>query len=142
EPAADREDVEVILLSPSYRGVVRLLPRHFGVSDTAVSAIRRLATSDALVRLVRPFELHSVGTELPGLPGADVADLAIGIVVPPLSRNGIGIRLAQLVRAGGRQRVEHREAARTVGAARIGHDGIEHLRANGVVVAAERLTGR
>src|SRR5206468_8990182 len=112
---------------------------HFGVSDTTVSAMRRLATSDALVRLVRPFELHSVGTELLGLPGADVADLAIGSVVPPLPRNGIGNRLAQLVRAGGRQRVEHREAARTAGAARIGHHGIERLGADGIVVAAKRL---
>src|SRR6266704_2535175 len=41
EPPAFLVKSELILLSPSYRGVVRLLARHFGVSDTTVSAIRR-----------------------------------------------------------------------------------------------------
>src|SRR5437764_7186191 len=53
--------------------------------------------SDACVLLVRPLELHGVAAELAGLPGADVPDLAVLVVVPALASNGIGDRLAQLM---------------------------------------------
>jgi hypothetical protein len=43
-----------------------------------------------LISFVRPFQLHSVLTEFFCFPGADVANFAIGIVVPALARNGIG----------------------------------------------------
>src|SRR5258708_2205708 len=56
-----------------------------------------LMTSHAGVFLVRPLQLDCVATHLLGLPGADVTDLTVVVVVPPLSRNRVGDRLAQLM---------------------------------------------
>src|SRR6185437_12977216 len=97
------------------------------------------AASDARVLLVRPLELHGVVAEPAGLPGADVADLAVLVVVPAVAWHGIGDRLAQLVRARGGEGVEQRQPARAAGAAGVRHDGVEDVCAGGVVVPAERL---
>ena len=51
--------------------------------------------------LVRPLELHRVIPQFLGLPGADIADLAVRVVVPPLARYRIGDRFAKLMRTGG-----------------------------------------
>ena len=43
-----------------------------------------------LVSFVRPFELHGVLTDFFGLPRTNIANFAIGIVVPALTGNRIG----------------------------------------------------
>ena len=67
------------------------------------------ARSDAGAGGVGPFELHGVAGEGLGLPGADVADFAVVVVVPSAARDRIGDRLAQFVGAGRRQRGERGE---------------------------------
>ncbi len=54
----------------------------------------------ALIRFIRPFQLHRVAADFLGLPRADVADFAVGVVIPAFAGNGIGDGLAQFVRAG------------------------------------------
>src|SRR5271165_2073672 len=51
--------------------------------------------SDALPRLVRPFELHAKAAQGFCLPGANVADLAVRVVIPTLPRHRVGDRLAE-----------------------------------------------
>jgi hypothetical protein len=89
--------------------------------------------------LVRPLELDLIGSERLRPPGADIADLAIGIVVPTLPRYWVGDRFAELVRTGRRQCVKIGQAAETSGATRIRHDRIKYLTVDLVVVAAKRL---
>src|SRR5438552_16788813 len=60
------------------------------------------------VGLVRPLLLDRIGADPLGLPGADVADLPVNIVIPALARNRIGDGLAELVRARRGERVERR----------------------------------
>jgi hypothetical protein len=48
----------------------------------------------ALICLVRPFQLHRVAAELLRLPRADVANLAVDVVVPTLARDRISDGLA------------------------------------------------
>ncbi len=50
--------------------------------------------SHAVVCLVRPLKLHGIRAHRFGLPGADVADLPVLIVVPALPWDRIGNRLA------------------------------------------------
>src|SRR5579859_750995 len=87
--------------------------------------------------LVRPKELNRVVSQLFGLPGADVADLAVLVVVPALARDGVGDRLGQFVRAGGGERVERLEVAGAAVAAWVRHYRVEELAADVAVVAAE-----
>src|SRR6202790_3855228 len=90
---------------------------------------------------VGPFELDGVATEGAGLPGADVADFAVVVVVPASPWDGIGDRFAELVRGGGGERVESGDSAEATGATGIGHDGIKDVVVDGVVIAAENLAG-
>lgn len=53
--------------------------------------------SEAGVGVVRPFELNGVVAELFGLPGANVPDFAIVIVVPALARDGISDSFTKFV---------------------------------------------
>src|SRR5712692_11968138 len=98
-------------------------------------------TLDALVGLVGPFQLHRVGADFLGFPGADVANFTVGVVIPALARNWIGDGFAQLVGAGRGERINRLKAARAPGAAREGHGGIENLTVDVVVIAAERGAG-
>src|SRR5215471_20817295 len=92
---------------------------------------------DAGLGSVGPFELHRVSIQLLCLPGANVADLTVRIVVPALSRDRIGNGFAQLMRGRGGQGVERREPALASGAIRIGHGRVEDIIAGGVVIAAK-----
>jgi len=47
------------------------------------------------------------------LPGADVADFAVVVVVPALAGDGVGDRFAKLVGRGGGERIEGGSACRT-----------------------------
>src|SRR5713226_5122327 len=96
---------------------------------------------DATVGSVGPFELDGVAAEGAGLPGADVADFAVVVVVPALAGNGIGDSFAQLVRSGGGERVESGDASKTAGATGIRHHGVENTVVDGVVIAAEDFAG-
>src|SRR5580704_14807474 len=91
--------------------------------------------SNALVLLVRPFELHRVGPDFLGLPGADIADLPIRIVVPPLTGNGVCNRFAEFMRRCRRERVQYGESARAPTATRVRHHRIEDLTRYIVVVS-------
>src|SRR5205085_9294845 len=105
----------------------------------ARTAFAHRCRSDAGVGRVRPLALDGVRADLLGLPGADVADLAVGVVVPPLPGDRVGDRFAQLVRASRRERVQRRQAAGTARAAREGHDGVKDPAVDVAVVAAEHL---
>src|SRR5882762_11217170 len=104
----------------------------------AGAALPRL---EALIGLIRPLQLYRVVADLLGLPGTDVADLAVGVVVPALPRDRIGDRFAQFVRCGRGQRLPGREAAAAAGATRIGHHRVKDLARDIVVVPAECLAG-
>ena len=93
----------------------------------------------ALVASVGPFLLHFVCAERLYLPGADVANLAVVVVIPAASGNRVGDGFAELVRAGGSERVERAERAEAAIAVRVGHGGVEDLAVDVVVVSAERL---
>ena len=97
--------------------------------------------SHAVVGLVRPLELHDVVADCLGFPGANIADLAVVVVVPALAGNGIRNRLAELVRGGGSQCFEHSQPSDAPLAAGIRHHGIKSLPPNIIVVPAERLAG-
>src|SRR5713226_6117069 len=96
---------------------------------------------DATVGSVGPFELDGVGAEGARLPGADVADFAVVVVVPALAGDGIGDRFAEFVRRGGGERVESGDAAETAGAARVRHHAVEDAVIYGVVIATENFAG-
>src|SRR6266478_5285136 len=74
-------------------------------ADAAGAALPRL---EALIGLIRPLQLYRVVADLLGLPGTDVADLAVGVVVPALPWDRIGDRFAQFVRRGRGQRLPGR----------------------------------
>src|SRR5450755_394075 len=95
--------------------------------------------SNAFVRMVRPLQLDHVLADLLGLPGADVTDLAVVVVVPALAWDRIGDGLAQLMRTRGRERVDRRQTSRASRATRIRHRRVEDLSGDVVVVPAERL---
>src|SRR5258707_4849377 len=97
--------------------------------------------SDALVCLVSPFKLDGVAAEGAGLPGADVADFAVVVVVPALAGNGIGDSFAQLVRSRGGARIEIWDPSKTAGTTGIRHHGVENTVVDGVVIAAEDFAG-
>jgi len=99
------------------------------------------ATLQAAIGGVGPFELDGIDTEGARLPGADVANFAVVVVVPALARNRIGDRFAELVRRGGSERVESGTAAETASAAWIWHHGVEGVVVDGVVIAAENFAG-
>jgi hypothetical protein len=98
-------------------------------------------SSDAAACFVGPFELDGVAAEDPSLPGADVADFAVVIVVPTLAGDGVGNGFAEFVGRSGCERVEVSESAETPRAAGIGHDGVEDAVVDGVVIAAEHFAG-
>src|SRR5207245_2388382 len=45
--------------------------------------------SDAGAGLIRPFQLNRIIPDLFGLPGANVADLTVNVIVPALSRDRV-----------------------------------------------------
>src|SRR2546428_698806 len=98
---------------------------HGGPTRLDASASRaRHCDSDTRLRGVRPEQLHLVGTQLLVLPSADVADLAIRVVVPSLTGHRVGDRLGELVGAYGGQCVERRQVAEAPGAIRVWDDGV------------------
>src|SRR5208283_450762 len=56
---------------------------------------------DAGGEFVGPLLLDGVGAYLLGFPGADVADFAVGVVVPALAWDGVGNGFTKFVRRGG-----------------------------------------
>jgi hypothetical protein len=76
-----------------------------------LSSILGDATTKRLAAFLRvgPLELHSVHPELLGLPGADVPDLAVRIVIPAGAGHGVGNGLTQLMRARRCQGIQHGE---------------------------------
>src|SRR6478735_9100189 len=69
-------------------------------------------SSHALILGVGPLLLHPVGSNLLLLPGANVADLAICIVVPPGSWHRVGDGFAELMGADRGEPVEERSRRR------------------------------
>jgi hypothetical protein len=49
---------------------------------------------EALIRLIRPFELYCEFAQLLALPGTNIADLSVGVIVPALAGYRIGDRFA------------------------------------------------
>src|SRR5215467_2526219 len=86
---------------------------------------------------VRPFKLHGVSIQLLCLPGTDVANLPVCIVVPALTWNRIGDGFAQLVGRRQGQGVERREPAKASCAVCVGHHCVQDVIAGGVVIAAK-----
>src|SRR5207249_10278469 len=97
--------------------------------------------SDAGAGLIRPFQLNRIIPDLFGLPGADVADLTLNVVVPALSRDRVRYRFAQLVGTRRGHCIQHAQAPRAAAATRIRHDRVEYLAIDVIVVAAESLAG-
>src|SRR5207245_5288169 len=95
---------------------------------------------DTLSLVVRPLHLHGVAGHLLEVPGADVADLTVHVVVPASAGNRVGDRLAQLVGAGARHRVQRRKTAQTASAGRVRHHRVVRF-AGVVVIAAVALAG-
>ena len=93
----------------------------------------------ALVCFVGPLELDGEAAERARLPGADVADFTVVVVIPTLAGNGIGDRFAKFVRCGGGERIERRGAAEAARAAGVRHHGVENIVIDRVVVAAKNL---
>src|SRR5579859_324050 len=105
------------------------------------SGRNELSALNTAIRAVRPLLLHGIVADRFCLPGADVADFAVGLVIPALTGNRVCDRLVEFVRTGGCERVKCREvggASRTVG---IGHDGVKDLTVDGIVIAAKRRAG-
>jgi len=75
------------------------------------------------------------------LPGADVADFAVVVVVPALAGDGVGDGFAEFVRRCGGESIDVGESAETSSAAGIRHDSVEDVVVDGVVIAAEDLAG-
>src|SRR5258708_18597857 len=98
--------------------------------------------SDALVCVVGPFQLNGVAAEGAGLPRADITDFTVVVVVPALTRNGIGDRFAEFMRSGRSERVEVGDTAEATSATGVRHHGVEDAAVDGVVIPAENLTGR
>lgn len=99
-----------------------------------------IANLYTLVVPVGPFQLYSVLPNLLCLPGADIADFAVCVVVPALPRYRIRDGFTKLMRTGRRQSVQYRQTAKTARTARVWHYGVEYLAGNVIVVAAECLT--
>src|SRR6266567_8058161 len=97
--------------------------------------------SDAGLGIIGPFLLNCVGTNLLRLPGTDIADFAISIVVPTLPRDQVGNCFAQLVRTGVSQSIKYRHIAGAAGAIRIRLYRVEDLPIDIVMVATKRLAG-
>src|SRR5450755_4322148 len=77
-----------------YTTIMQSRARRACVRKLAVRSDRHLRTSFVFVR---PFQLHGITTVLPGLPRANVANLAIVVVVPALTGYRISDRLTQLM---------------------------------------------
>lgn len=102
---------------------------------------RAIAMLNAALGVIRPLHLHSVVADLLKMPGADVANLSIILIVPSLPRNGVRYSLAQFVGTGCRKGVEDGEVVHAALAIGIGHHGVENLPVNGIVIATECLAG-
>src|SRR5258708_6850032 len=95
--------------------------------------------SDTGLGIIGPFLLNCVVTNLLRLPRTDIANFAIGIVVPTLPRDRVGNCFAQLVRTGVSQGIQYRQIAGAAGAIRIRLYRVEDLPIDIVMVAAKRL---
>ena len=85
--------------------------------------------------------MNGVAAESFGFPSADVADFAVGIVVPAGAGNGIGDGFTELVRGSGSECVGDGEAAFAAGAAGIRQDRVESVVASSVMITAKRVAG-
>src|SRR5437588_10257516 len=97
--------------------------------------------SDAGPGVIGPFLLNCVVANLLCLPGADIADFAVGIVVPALSRDRVGDCFAQLVRTGVGQGIKNRQIGGAAGAIRVWLNRVEDLPIDTVMVTAKHLAG-
>src|SRR4051812_2892518 len=75
------------------------------------------------------------------MPGANVANFAVHVVVPATAGNRVGDRLGQLMRTGAGQGIECTQTAQTAVAIGIWHGCIKNLAAYVAMVPAECLTG-
>jgi hypothetical protein len=89
---------------------------------------------------IGPFELNGIAAKLFGFPGADVANLTVGVVIPALSGDGVGDSFTEFVRGSGGKGVEDLQPAEAPVAAGVGHDGVEDVSGgSGFVIATEIL---
>ena len=98
-----------------------------------------LGQSYALVILVRPFKLDGVVADLLGLPGTNVSYLPVVVIIPTLPWNWIRDSFTQFVRTGCGKRVKRLKTTHAAYTVRVGHDGIEYLTVDIVMVPAEHL---
>src|SRR5258706_9073079 len=118
-----------------------LFPPSSRISAHNFARNKTICKSHARPCLVRPFQLDRVTAERPCFPRANVADLAVAVVVPSLAGHRIGDGFAKFVRGGGSERVGDAKAAGAPGTAGVRHDRIENVAAGGVVIAAELPAG-
>src|ERR1700736_29294 len=95
--------------------------------------------TDATVSFIRPFQLHGVVTYLLGLPGADIANFSIRVVIPALTGDGVGDGLAKFMRTGGSQCIENGQIAEATATTRVWHHCVKDLARDIAVIAAESL---
>jgi len=96
---------------------------------------------DAGVGFVGPLELDGVVAELLGFPGADVADFAVGVVVPTLAGNGVGDGFAEFVGGRGGKSGEGFESTLATGATGKRHNRVVNAAGGSFVIATEILAG-
>src|SRR5207302_3753253 len=96
-----------------YKANKRSLPR--------TSSHRIAPSSDTIVRLIGPYLLHIVLADHLELPGTDITNLPIVVIVPPLARNRIGDGFGQFMRGGACQGLERRQPTEAAGTPGIGH---------------------
>src|SRR5438876_706306 len=94
---------------------------------------------DAVLRFIRPLQLHRPLPDLLGLPRADVPYFAMVVVIPASPGNGIGDGFAQFMGAGRSERIQCTESAEAPLTTSVGHRSVENLVSNLVVISAERL---
>ena len=72
------------LLMSEYEGMISIQHRLTGLLE-------------APIRSIRPFELHCIFAQLLALPGTNIADFSVGVIVPTLAGDRIGVRFAKFM---------------------------------------------
>jgi hypothetical protein len=115
------------------------LPSLRGEESSLSPRVAQCRWLNALIFIVRPLQLHRVTRDLLEVPCTDVADLAVGVIIPTGPRDRISYRLAKFMRAGCRHGIKKLQSSKAASTSRIRHYGIIDV-ARTAVVAAVTLT--